>query len=163
MYIEPSTLEIYETALRDLNRQLAGIEESRQKILRVRDSLKEYIEAHRPKAPTVSVSVTKHPPDYSGLTLLGAVKRFLEYSGTPKSFSEIEAGLKEGGYPTTSKNLVGLIRPVVYKAERRGNGSDDSIIKIDGRWGLKAWRKNERHINQGPILFPAKETESASV
>ena len=72
------------------------------------------------------------------------MKRFLEHAGTPKSFGEIEAGLKEGGYPTTSKNLVGMIRPVVYKAERTGNGSDDSIIKIDGRWGLKAWRKNEK-------------------
>ena len=163
MYMEPSTLEIYETALHDLNRQLAGIEEDRQRILRARDSIKEYLESHRPKATTVSVTVTKYPPDYSGLTLIGAVKRFLEHAGTPKSFGEIEAGLKGGGYPTTSKNLVGMIRPVVYKAERKGNGSDDSIIKIDGRWGLKAWRKNESQKNQGPILFPARDTESALV
>ena len=164
MYIEPSTLEIYETALRDLNRQLAGLEKERQRILPLRDSLKEYLEAHRPKASTISVvTFTKHQPDYSGLTLLGAVKRFLEHAGTPQSFGEIEAGLKEGGYPTTSKNLVGLIRPVLYKAERKGNGADDSIIKIDGRWGLKAWRKNENQVNQRPIPFSTRETESALV
>ena len=155
MYIEPDTIQIYETALRDLNRQLAGLEKERQRILPLRDSLKEYVEAHRPKAPTNSIAVMKHPPDFSGVTLIGAVKRFLKYAGTPKSFSEIEAGLKEGGYSTTSKNLVGLIRPEVYKAEKRANGVDDAIVKMNGRWGLKGWEKNERQINQGPILFPA--------
>ena len=163
MEIPPNAIGSYDDVIRDLELKLSKLEEDRDRILDILLALRDYTQDHRPKAPTATIALTKRTPEFSGLFLIAAIKHYLEKAGKPKSFGEIVAGLENGGYSTTSKNLIGLVRPAVYRHVRKANGADDAIVKMDNGWGLQAWRKNESQVNQRPIPFPARNTESALV
>ena len=161
MEIRPDSIGSYDDVIRDLELKLASLEEDRDRILDILIALRNYTQDHRPKAPTSSVTLTKRTPEFLGLSLIEAIKRLLDKDGTPKSFIEIVKGLRDGGYQTSSTNLIGLVRPAVYRHVRKGSEEKDAIIRIGDRWGLFKWRNEWKGESQRPIPSPIKDTESA--
>ena len=161
MEIPPNAIGSYDDVISDLELKLSRLEEERDRILDILLALKDYTQDHRPKAPTATIALTKRAPEFSGLSLIAAIKHYLEKAGTPQSFGEIVAGLENGGYSTTSKNLIGLVRPAVYRHVRKASGEEDAIIKIGDRWGLAKWKNEWRGESQRPIPHPLMDTESA--
>lgn len=68
------------------------------------------------------------------MSLPSAIKKFLEIAKAPQSVSEITRALLEGGFKTTSKNLMPIVGSNLSRMKSAGEG-----VNIDGKWGLASW------------------------
>jgi hypothetical protein len=68
------------------------------------------------------------------MSLPAAITRYLEISKCPQSVSDITRSLLEGGFKTTSKNLMPIVGSNLSRMKSAGD-----VVNIDGKWGLASW------------------------
>jgi hypothetical protein len=103
------------------------------------DDLISKIESTRLDAPPLSAAGA-HPQrkpqgPYSGVTIINAAIAFLRSVGKTQGTREILNAIREGGLKTASKSPY---RTLYSTLNRRMENKGD-VIKINGKWGLKAW------------------------
>ncbi len=68
------------------------------------------------------------------MSLSAAITKFLEIAKCPQSVSDITKALLEGGFKTTSKNLMPIVGSNLSRMKSAGE-----VVNIDGKWGLSTW------------------------
>jgi hypothetical protein len=68
------------------------------------------------------------------MSLPAAITKFLEMATVPQSVSEITRAILEGGFKTTSKNLMPIVGSNLSRMKTAGE-----VVNVDGKWGLSIW------------------------
>jgi hypothetical protein len=68
------------------------------------------------------------------MSLPAAITKFLEMSKCPQTVSDMTKALLDGGFKTTSKNLMPIVGSNLSRMKSNGE-----VVNIDGKWGLSAW------------------------
>jgi hypothetical protein len=71
---------------------------------------------------------------FFGMSVPDAIRKFLAMSKRSQALSDICRALQEGGLPTTSKNLMGVVGPTLSRMKSAGE-----LISVKRRWGLSEW------------------------
>lgn len=71
---------------------------------------------------------------FFGMSVPDAIRKFLNMMKRPQTMSDIARALQQGGLPTTSSNLMGVVGPTLSRM--RGAGD---VVPIQGRWALADW------------------------
>lgn len=68
------------------------------------------------------------------MSLPASIIKFLGMATVPQSVSEITKALLDGGFKTTSKNLMPIVGSNLSRMKSNGE-----VVNIDGKWGLASW------------------------
>ena len=79
------------------------------------------------------------------MSLPAAITKFLEMSKCPQTVSDMTKALLDGGFKTTSKNLMPIVRSNLSRMKSNGE-----VVNIDGKWGLSAWYPAARTVPAKP-------------
>ena len=93
---------------------LAALREERQQLLTEVSRIDRAIAALEDASSAVA-SPRRTPGPYSMMNLYEAVAQYLAAAGVPQTSSEIAAGLRAGGFPTTSARFTGTVRTMLRR------------------------------------------------
>lgn len=124
----------YSAVLADLEAKRAAIDSAIGAIRQVLN-----LGAEESVAPSPAASAQELPSEvrfdsFFGMSTPDAVRKFLSMMKRPQLASEIGKALKDGGLPTTSANIAGIVGPTLTRMKAAGD-----LVPIQGRWALSEW------------------------
>jgi hypothetical protein len=90
-------------------------------------------------APSAGTARKEQPTEvrfdtFFGMSTPDAIRKFLSIAKRPQLSSEIAKALQDGGLPTTSSNMAGIVAPTLSRMKTAGD-----VMPIQGRWALAEW------------------------
>lgn len=76
------------------------------------------------------------------MSMPAAITKFLEMSKAPQSVSDLTKALLDGGFKTTSKNLMAIVGSNLSRMKSAGE-----TVNVEGKWGLASWYPAARNLD----------------
>jgi hypothetical protein len=71
---------------------------------------------------------------FFGMSTPDAIRKYLAIAKRPQLASDIAKALQDGGLPTTSNNMAGIVGPTLSRMKTAGD-----LMPIQGKWALAEW------------------------
>ncbi len=79
------------------------------------------------------------------MSMPSAIVKYLEMAKAPQSVSDVTKALLEGGFKTTSKNLMPIVGSNLSRLKSAGQ-----TVNVEGKWGLASWYPAARKAELAP-------------